>query len=209
MLGFLCSFFTRVVFPLFIIRRLFFRPDDSELDEFHPKASRTLFVGNLLTAAAGAAAAAAGGAATQTTTALAEQLRERFSPFGDILDVDVKRSAGHALVQFSDVASAAKAIRRLDGEPLSTATSSSTSSAASTPSPAMRLAFARMVPSKCVWCRGLSDGVTESVLRAEFGRFGKMQDVLVDSQRGHALIYFDQVSRERERERERERKFFF
>ncbi len=160
-----------------VSRRLFFRPDDCELDEFHPKSSRTLFVGNLPPSSL---------SSPSSQATLVEQLKERFSTFGDILDVDAKLKGSHALVQFSDVSAVAKAIRRMDGQPLNTSSSSS-------PGGAMRLAFAKMVPAKCVWCQGLGDGVTDSWLRTEFGRFGKIQDVIVDAKRGQALIYFDQV----------------
>ena len=178
------------LFP-FRRRLLSFRPDDSELDEFHPKASRTLFVGNLPPPAS--AGPSGPTPASAQAAALAEQLRERFSPLvgGDILDVDVKLKSGHALVQFSDVSTVARAIRKLDGEPLSSSSSSS--------GPGMRLAFARMVPSKCVWCQGLDRSgagpasVDEGAMRAEFGRFGKIQDLILDSQTGTALVYFDQV----------------
>ncbi len=180
------------LFP-FRRRLLSFRPDDSELDEFHPKASRTLFVGNLPPPAS--AGPSGPTPASAQAAALAEQLRERFSPLvgGDILDVDVKLKSGHALVQFSDVSTVARAIRKLDGEPLSSASSSSSTG------PGMRLAFARMVPSKCVWCQGLdrsgagAASVDEGAMRAEFGRFGKIQDLILDSQTGTALVYFDQV----------------
>ena len=67
----------------------------------------------------------------------------------------------------------------------------------------LRLGFARPAPSKCVWCCGLptkrdlsasvgSDVVVKAV-QGEFGRFGKIQDVLYDEERGHALVYYDQV----------------
>ena len=49
--------------------------------------------------------------------------------------------------------------------------------------------------TKCVWCDGLGPDVTEKMLQQEFAQFGKIQDLIIDRSRGHALVYFDQVSR--------------
>ena len=146
-------------------RRIFFRPSDSELDEYHPKASRLLYVGSL----------------PRDTTVPA--LADKFEPCGEILEIDIKKSAGHALIQFADVSSVARAIRTLDGDALGGGGAK------------LRLGFGRPVPSKCVWCQGLAEGLSDRALHVEFGRYGKVQDVLVDRSRGHALVYFDQVGK--------------
>jgi RNA recognition motif-containing protein len=153
-------------------RRLSFRPDADELDEFHPRASRYLFVGGLPRDPSVAA------------NTLETALRDRFSAVGEILDVDVvRRGHGHSIVQFGDVVSVVRAIQREDGAELSVGGVCAR----------VKLAFGRPVPSKCVWCQGLPEDVSDKVLRAEFGRFGKLQDLLTDRPRGTALIYFDQV----------------
>ena len=46
-----------------------------------------------------------------------------------------------------------------------------------------------------MWCDGLGPDVTEKMLQQEFAQFGKIQDLIIDRSRGHALVYFDQVSR--------------
>lgn len=78
-----------------------FRPFEAEQDEFHPKATRTLFIGNL----------------EKDTTA--QEIRKHFEQFGEIIDIDVKKqgtSSTYAFCQFSDISSVVRAMRTLDGE---------------------------------------------------------------------------------------------
>jgi RNA recognition motif. (a.k.a. RRM, RBD, or RNP domain) len=58
----------------------------------------------------------------------------------------------------------------------------------------VRLAFGLSVATKCVWCDGVGGDVTEKMLQQEFAQYGKIQDLIIDRSRGHALVYFDQVS---------------
>ena len=87
-------------------RRLYFRTGDSELDEFYPKATRTLHVGNLRVPPTSGSSSS-----SSTTAGLASDLRDKFDCCGEILDADVKKSGHYAAVQFVDVASVCKAIR--------------------------------------------------------------------------------------------------
>jgi len=57
----------------------------------------------------------------------------------------------------------------------------------------VRLAFGLSVATKCVWCDGVGADVTEKMLQQEFAQYGKIQDLIIDRSRGHALVYFDQV----------------
>ncbi|XP_033923950.1 msx2-interacting protein isoform X3 [Melopsittacus undulatus] len=78
-----------------------FRPLDERIDEFHPKATRTLFIGNL----------------EKTTTY--HDLRNIFQRFGGIVDIDIKKVNGvpqYAFLQYCDIASVCKAIKKMDGE---------------------------------------------------------------------------------------------
>lgn len=145
----------------FIFRRLYFRPVDADLDEFHPKATRTLYIGNL------------------AREVSANDLHEKFSGFGEILEIDVKK-CGYATVQFVDIVSVCKAIKACDGGSVGNSTR-------------LKLAFAKASPTKCVWCEGLSDSVKEKDILAEFGRYGKIQDIIIHRPKGQALIWFDQV----------------
>jgi len=73
------------------------RPRIGELSEYHPKATRTLFVGNISREVKG------------------NEILERFKEFGEILAIDIKKP-DYALVQFVDIRSVVKAIRAADGE---------------------------------------------------------------------------------------------
>ena len=147
---------------IFIFRRLYFRPGDSELDEFYPRASRILHISNL------------------SREAAESDLREKFSNCGKILKIDIKRNQNFGTVQFADVSSVVKAIKSFDGETF-------------VADQKLRLSFGRSIPTKCVWCKGISEQVSQNQIYHEFGRYGKVQDCVIDRSRGHALIYFDQV----------------
>ena len=168
----------------FYSRRLYYRPSDAELEEFHPKATRTLFVGGL------------------SRDVATNIVQEKFERFGEILEIDVKRvpvnlpqsSSGmsntdsklkscYANVQFTDLSSVCRAIRDCDGDTLSGSPSKIT------------LGFARAAPTKCVWCCGVQDTVKEKDIAHEFGRYGKIQDILILRSRGQCLVWFDQVRR--------------
>ena len=169
------------------------------MDEYHPRATRTLYVGNLSTsslqlttsAASGAGlghgnvpglAGGAGNPITNGNNNCPPEVYEKFSPFGEILEIDVKPNSGYACVQYTDVVSVVKAIKSCDGQVLNDSSSR-----------VMKLGFARAVPTKCVWCDGVSETVKEKDLYSEFGKFGKVQDIIIHRTRGHALIWFDQV----------------
>lgn len=162
---------------LFFYRRLYHRPTDAELEEFHPKATRTLFVGGL---------------SRDVTSSV---VQEKFERFGEILEIDIKKSPAalalaaanidpakkscYANVQFTDLSSVCKAIKECDGDTLA--------------GNKITLGFARAVPTKCVWCSGVADVVKEKDIAHEFGRYGKIQDILILRSRGQALVWFDQV----------------
>ena len=166
---------------LLFCRRLYYRPSDADLDEFHPRATRTLYVGNLssssLQAAATSASSGGGGSSNQ------KEEHDKFSPFGEILEMDVKPKGGYACVQYADVSSVCKAIRACDGHVLGDSSAR-----------VMKLGFARAAPTKCVWVSGVATDVKEKDLYAEFGKYGKVQDIIIHNVLGLALIWFDQVS---------------
>lgn len=138
------------------------RPRDSDLSEFHPKATRTLHVGNI------------------SREVVPSQVHDRFKEFGEILEIDIKKP-DYALVQFVDIKSVVRAIRTVDGELIA--------------GQRVRLAFGPSVATKCVWCDGLGPDVTEKMIQQEFAQFGKIQDLIIDRSRGHALVYFDQLKK--------------
>lgn len=106
------------------------------------------------------------------------EIHERFKEFGEILEIDIKKP-DYALVQFVDIKSVLKAMRGMGGEMIA--------------GQRVRLGFGLSVATKCVWCDGVGTEVTEKMLQVEFSQYGKIQDLIVDRSRGHALVYFDQV----------------
>ena len=110
---------------------------------------------------------------------LPSEIHERFKEFGEILEIDIKKP-DYALVQFVDIRSVVKAIRAVDGELIAGLR--------------VRLQFGLSVATKCVWCDGVGGDVTEKMLQLEFSQYGKIQDLIIDRSRGHALVYFDQVN---------------
>ena len=58
----------------------------------------------------------------------------------------------------------------------------------------MRLTFGMSVATKCIWVDGVASDVSEKMLQSEFGQYGKIQDLIINRSRGHALVYYDQVS---------------
>ncbi|KAM8868130.1 msx2-interacting protein isoform 1-T1 [Synchiropus picturatus] len=139
-----------------------FRPLDGRIDEFHPKATRTLFIGNL-----------------EKTTSY-PQLLDIFQRFGEIVDIDIKKVNGvpqYAFVQYSDIASVCKAIKKMDGEYLG--------------SNRLKLGFGKSMPTTCVWLDGLATNITEQYLTQHFCRYGHVVKVVFDRMKGMALILYN------------------
>ncbi|XP_058017456.1 msx2-interacting protein isoform X3 [Ahaetulla prasina] len=125
-----------------------FRPLDEKIDEFHPKATRTLFIGNL----------------EKTTTY--HDLHNIFQRFGGIVDIDIKKVNGipqYAFLQFCDIASVCKAIKKMDGEYLG--------------NNRLKLGFGKSMPTNCVWLDGLATSLTDQYLRRHFCRYGPVVKV--------------------------------
>ncbi|KAH6934452.1 hypothetical protein HPB50_024524 [Hyalomma asiaticum] len=141
-----------------------FRPLEAELDEYHPKATRTLFIGNL---------------EKDITTA---ELRKHFDQFGDIIEIDIKKqgsASSYAFIQYADIASVVKAMRKLDGENLG--------------ANRIKLGFGKSMPTMCVWLDGVSESISDKFLSRTFGRYGPVSFAVIDRERGHALVYFESL----------------
>ncbi|KAG8191484.1 hypothetical protein JTE90_020732 [Oedothorax gibbosus] len=141
-----------------------FRPLEAELDEFHPKATRTLFIGNL---------------EKDITT---QELRDHFEQFGEIIEIDIKKQgtgASYAFIQYSDIGSVVKAMRKLDGENLG--------------ANRIKLGFGKSMPTNCVWLDGIVDSVSDKFLARHFSRFGIVAYTAVDREKGHALVFYENV----------------
>ncbi|KAM8791543.1 msx2-interacting protein isoform 1-T1 [Rhynchonycteris naso] len=141
-----------------------FRPLDERIDEFHPKATRTLFIGNL----------------EKTTTY--HDLRNIFQRFGEIVDIDIKKVNGvpqYAFLQYCDIASVCKAIKKMDGEYLG--------------NNRLKLGFGKSMPTNCVWLDGLSANVSDQYLTRHFCRYGPVIKVVFDRLKGMALILYNEI----------------
>ncbi|XP_006866478.1 PREDICTED: msx2-interacting protein [Chrysochloris asiatica] len=141
-----------------------FRPLDERIDEFHPKATRTLFIGNL----------------EKTTTY--HDLRNIFQRFGEIVDIDIKKVNGvpqYAFLQYCDIASVCKAIKKMDGEYLG--------------NNRLKLGFGKSMPTNCVWLDGLSSNVSDQYLTRHFCRYGSVVKVVFDRLKGMALVLYSEI----------------
>ncbi|KAJ8260213.1 hypothetical protein GJAV_G00178410, partial [Gymnothorax javanicus] len=141
-----------------------FRPLDERIDEFHPKATRTLFIGNL-----------------EKTTSY-HDLLNIFQRFGEIVDIDIKKVNGapqYAFLQYCDIASVCKAIKKMDGEYLG--------------NNRLKLGFGKSMPTTCVWLDGLASNITEQYLTRHFCRYGHVLKVVFDRLKGMALILYNNI----------------
>ncbi|XP_058858143.1 msx2-interacting protein-like isoform X2 [Acipenser ruthenus] len=141
-----------------------FRPLDERIDEFHPKATRTLFIGNL-----------------EKTTSY-HDLLNIFQRFGEIVDIDIKKVNGapqYAFLQYCDIASVCKAIKKMDGEYLG--------------NNRLKLGFGKSMPTTCVWLDGLASNITEQYLTRHFCRYGHVVKVVFDRLKGMALVLYNNI----------------
>lgn len=140
-----------------------FRPYEAELDEYNPKSTRTLFIGNL---------------EKDITT---QELRKTFDCFGEIIEIEIKKQGvnAYAFCQYSDIVSVVKAIRQMDGEHLGVNR--------------IKLGFGKSMATNCVWIDGVSDAVSENYLSTQFGRFGPVTQVTINRDRKMALVFFEQT----------------
>lgn len=140
-----------------------FRPYEAELDEYHPKSTRTLFIGNL------------------EKEITASELRLHFECFGEIIEIDIKKQgmSAYAFCQYSDIVSVVKAMRKMDGEHLG--------------NNRIKLGFGKSMPTNCVWIDGIGEKISESHLQSQFSRFGAVSKVVVDRQKQLALVLYEQI----------------
>ncbi|XP_060565784.1 msx2-interacting protein-like isoform X2 [Ruditapes philippinarum] len=141
-----------------------FLTPEAQLDEHSPKATRTLFLGNL------------------DKEISIEELKEKLEKYGDILDVDVKRQGAvtaYAFIQFTDITSVVKALKDLDGT-----TWGSTK---------LKVGFGKSMATPVVWLGNLADTVHESFLCKQFARFGALSHTVVDRENHKGLVFFMNV----------------
>lgn len=141
------------------------KPYETDIDEYHPKATRTLFIGNL------------------EKDVTQQQLREKFKHFGRIIEIDIKKGsgggAGYAFCQYASISSVVEAIRAMDGEYVGGSR--------------VKLGFGKPVATTCVWVDGLTEHTEKQVLGA-VSRCGAVTSVCVDRAAGAALVHFEQAT---------------
>ncbi|KAM3965799.1 LOW QUALITY PROTEIN: spen family transcriptional repressor split ends [Aphomia sociella] len=141
------------------------KPYETDIDEYHPKATRTLFIGNL------------------EKDVTQQQLRDKFKHFGRIIEIDIKKGsgggAGYAFCQYASISSVVEAIRSMDGEYVGGSR--------------VKLGFGKPVATTCVWVDGLTEHTEKQVLGA-VTRCGAATSVCVDRAAGAALVHFEQAA---------------
>ncbi|XP_068223812.1 protein split ends-like isoform X2 [Palaemon carinicauda] len=137
------------------------RAYDVEVDEYHPRATRTLFIGNL------------------EKDVTIEDLKKHFEQFGDIIEIDIKKQnvSTFAFCQYSDIRSVVRAMRQMDGEHLG--------------ANRIKLGFGKSMPTRCVWIDGVPETLTDQQLYEQFSRYGPVVQTIIDKEKGHALITYD------------------
>lgn len=143
-----------------------------------------------------------------------QQLREAFSPFGEISDCRVVRdpqtlkSKGYGFVSFVKKADAENAITTMNGQWLGSrairtnwatrkppTTRGATEAGPGLNSSVRQLSFDEVYqqssPTNCtVYCGGIMAGLTDEIIQKTFAPFGPIQEIRVFKDKGYAFIKF-------------------
>ena len=142
------------------------RPAEYIPPEDDPKATRTLFVGNL------------------ETSISSLELRRAFERFGAVLDVDIKRPARgqgntYAFVKFADLDVAAKARVDMQGEIIGRNR--------------VKIGYGKSQQTTRLWVGGLGQWTSIVELEREFDRFGAIRQIDYEKGDDHAYILYDSL----------------
>lgn len=138
--------------------------DVTLLPEEDPKATRTVFVGNL------------------EESVTPDQLRREFDKYGIVEDVDIKygaRGQGNpfAFVRFLNLNMAYKAIISMQGHYIGRNQ--------------CKLGYGKISPTSCLWIGGLGTWTSLSVLEREFDRFGAIRKIDYTKGDNFAYIFYE------------------
>ncbi|ESO10711.1 hypothetical protein HELRODRAFT_72109, partial [Helobdella robusta] len=151
------------VFPHEELKPEFRQQDDQ--DEYHHKATRTLFIGNL----------------DKTTTK--EFLRDILVKYGNIIDIDIKnqgQATCYAFIQFDNIRSVVQALREMDDEMIN--------------NNKIKVGFGKSMPTNCVWLEGIDHTVSEKFLALQhLTAFGHIIGMYIDRKTTRALIFYESV----------------
>ena len=102
--------------------------------------------------------------------------------FGEIIEIDIKKqgTSTYAFIQYSDICSVVKAMRKLDGENLGNFSNR------------IKLGFGKSMPTNCIWIHSVSEIIEKNMLR-QSNRFGKVDDLKIDRLRGNCLVTFSTI----------------
>lgn len=134
------------------------------------------------------------------------QLREAFTVYGEISDCKIIRdpatmkSKGYGFVSFVNKADAESAINGMNGQWLGSRPIRTNWATRQPPAPVPKentkpleydKVFSQSSPTNCtVYCGGVTNNLTEELMRETFDSFGAIQDVRVFKEKGYAFVRF-------------------
>ncbi|KFD55565.1 hypothetical protein M513_03617 [Trichuris suis] len=165
------------------------RPLEKDIDQYHPKSSRTLYVGNLWNGIT------------------PEVLKEQFSAYGTVLDIEIKNKetpAPFCFIQYADISSVVNAVLALEidgyvGKNKVKGMRWTLWIESLEPHSEIRIflsftvGFGKPLPTPTVWIDGLQPDITEAYLTRKMNFYGAIKDVLIDRTTGQALVTYDGV----------------
>jgi len=138
---------------------------DHKPPEDDPKATRTLFVGNV------------------DLEYSASRLKALFDKYGKVSDVDLKKHkdgyCSYAFIKFTDIQDAARAKEELNGYQMG--------------KNVLKIGYGKGVMSHRIWVGGLGSWTKASELEKEFDRFGKITKLDYNEGEYHAYVMFESL----------------
>uniref|UniRef100_T1JRP0 RRM domain-containing protein n=1 Tax=Tetranychus urticae TaxID=32264 RepID=T1JRP0_TETUR len=104
-----------------------------------------------------------------------QKLRELYL----LIDIKKQGTSTYAFIQYSDISSVVKGMRKLDGENLG--------------ANRIKLGFGKSMPTNCVWLHGISESTSDKCLFRQCSRFGTVVSLTVDRERGKCLVCYESV----------------
>ncbi|KAK7463980.1 hypothetical protein BaRGS_00038020 [Batillaria attramentaria] len=134
------------------------------------------------------------------------QLREAFAPFGEISDCKIirdpatQKSKGYGFVSFVNKLDAETAISNMNGQWLGTRPIRTNWATRKPPAPVPKEnvkqlsyddVYQQSSPTNCtVYCGGVTNGLSEDLMRNTFKSYGTIQEIRVFKDKGYAFIRF-------------------
>ena len=134
-----------------------------------------------------------------------QQLREAFQPFGEISDCKIikdpqtLKSKGYGFVSFVKKVDAENAIQSMNGQWLGSRPIRTNWATRKPPAPVPKEVkqlsydevYSQSSSTNCtVYCGGLTQNLTEEIMRQTFNQFGQIQEIRVFKDKGYSFIRF-------------------